>query len=124
MYYIFTALVFYILGYQLAKLSKWESVSFVYPSELSNPKVNLRKTPRTFRNSRTNAITKKLLEDNPEARDDKELFISIVSCHTSKFTELETFSRSWRYVQQHFPELRGKHWVDRQVHSDLIRKSI
>ena len=124
MYYILIALVFYILGYQLAKLSKWEWVSFVYPSELSNPKVNLRKIPRTFRNNRTNAITKKLLEDNPEARDDKELFISIVSCHTSKFTELETFSRSWRYVQQHFPELRGKHWVDRQVHSDLIRKSI
>lgn len=91
---------------------------------MSNPKVNLRKTPRTFRNNRTNAITKKILEDNPETRDDKELFISIVSCHTSKFTALENFSRSWGYVQQHFPELRGKHWIDRQVHSDLIRKSI
>lgn len=43
MYYIFTALVFYILGYQLAKLSKWESVSLKPAhSELSNPKVNLK----------------------------------------------------------------------------------
>lgn len=95
-----------------------KKVISVWTLQLSNPKV---KRPK-FNSSI--GITKKVLEDNPEARDDKELFIQIISCHTEKFSELENFSRSWRYVQQHFPELRGKNWEQRQRKAKYIRKNI
>lgn len=96
-----------------------QEVVFSYPehSELSNPKA------KRIRSESSIGTTKRILEDNIEARDDKELFIQIISCHTSSFADLEKFSRSWRYVQQHFPELRGKNWQDRQRKANLIRKT-
>ncbi len=110
--------------YFLGKLSKEDQVSFLEHSELSNPRIR-RKKPRILRSGSNNQIAKKLLEDHEDARDDKELFISLVQCYNEySFSKLEWFSRAWRYVQQHYPELRGKEWNKRQREADLIRKNI
>ena len=38
--------------------------------------------------------------------------------------DLVGFDRSWRYVQQHFPTLRGSTWEERQRKAELYRKNL
>lgn len=92
-------------------------------SELSNPKA------KQYKQNSGRDITKKILEENIEARDDKEYFMDIIKQKAYKdysimdFSTLESYSRNWRYIQQHYPELRGKNWEKRHRLAKEVAKT-
>lgn len=96
----------------------WFTDLFPWKSELSHS------WTRQFRINGKNEITKKVLLDNPEARDDEELFLWLVDGKCTSRMDLVGFDRSWRYVQQHFPTLRGSTWEERQRKAELYRKNL
>jgi len=103
----------------LSKL--WEfftpKVIFVGQSELSNP-------TKKYAITSKNEITKKILLDNPEARDDEEYFLWLVEDKCTNRMDMIGFDRSWRYIQQHFPTLRWETWNERQKKAELYRKNL
>lgn len=87
-------------------------------SELSHPWT---RQPRV--NSK-NDITRQILMDNLEARDNEELFLWLVESKCTSRMDIVYFDRSWRYVQQRYEILRWITWEARQKKAELYRKNI
>lgn len=76
-----------------------------------------------------NLIT--LFKESPEYRDDKwgtiRKVTNLIKLEHDLTDELSTMKiavyvdRTFRYVQQHFPELRGKKWIERQKMAGAMR---
>jgi hypothetical protein len=76
-----------------------------------------------FKTKGTVSQVKTLLENVEYLRDNKRDFIKQYRYfYASDMASEESLARSWRFVQQHVPSLRGTEWESRQKNNTSVRK--
>ena len=90
----------------------------------STVKMLLHKYPETRDNDNT-LLVKVWAEEKPEIKTEGySLATFTLSFKKGEFSSSESVRRTRQKLQQEFPELRGKNYVERHKHEDVIKEQL